>query len=195
MPLFQIRRREFLHLGSAALAAMTCGGEPDEPTTGVLMTGDDTTGEAPTTGAPPDPTATTTADPDTTAPADTTETGTTCTPAGDDTGLLVADVSVGACMTSMTDAAIYVLRDDNGFYALDNRCTHLGCAVACPVGDVMSCPCHGSQYNANGDIQSGPAPNDLSHHPVSFECVGEDVKIYVDRSVTLDDRQTRVLPP
>jgi Rieske Fe-S protein len=194
--LFNIRRRDFLHLG-AALAAMTCGGETDEPTTS-LMTGDDTTGETgdtgdDTTGDPPDPT--TTDDPATTAPADTGETGDTCTPSGTDTGLLVADFEPGACMTAMNLADTYVLRDDDGFYAMTNRCTHSGCVVGCPNDDLMICPCHNSQYNANGDILSGPAPSDLRHYLVSFECVGADIKIYVDKAVALDDRQTRAVPP
>ena len=47
-------------------------------------------------------------------------------------------------------------------YALRAECTHLGCLVQPnPFGDGFSCPCHGSQYSANGAVTRGPAPKSL----------------------------------
>lgn len=250
MRLFNIRRRDFLHL-SAAAAAMTCGGDPADPTTAdTSSTGDDSTTSG-TTGAP-DPTTTTdtnstgdvsttsgptsttstTTEPDTSSTSTTGEPGTTtgesstagessttgepdstttggldstttgessdtgvvCTPEGVYTGLTAADLMVDACKMT-NDPKLYVLRDAGGIYAMTNICTHQGCTVPCPVGGVMKCPCHGSMYNANGDVVMGPAPADLVHYLVSFECVGDEVKIYVDKSQILADRTTRLLPP
>lgn len=252
MRLFNIRRRDFLHL-SAAAAAMTCGGDPADPTTAdTSSTGDDSTTSG-TTGAP-DPTTTTdtnstgdvsttsgttsttstTSEPDTSSTSTTGEPGTTtgessttdepdstttgepdstttgeldstttgessdtgvvCTPEGVYTGLDAADLMVDGCKMT-NDPKLYVLRDAGGIYAMTNTCTHQGCTVPCPVGGVMKCPCHGSMYNANGDVVMGPAPADLVHYLVSFECVGDEVKIYVDKSQILADRTTRLQPP
>lgn len=197
MPLVQLRlrRRTFL----LASAALVCGGEPDQPTTAgdagdTIDEPDVTTTDAtPTTGPIGPITEPATTAGDTTANTD--DTGASCTPVGVDTGLTVADFPVGACLAPDDLSGIYVLRDDQGFYAISNRCTHTGCIVPCPVDGVMTCPCHGSEYNANGDVQVGPALDDLRHYPVSFECVGDLVKIYVDDTNILDDRQTRAEPP
>jgi Rieske Fe-S protein len=200
--LFNIRRRKFV-LGAATLA-MTCGGEPDDSTTATSDTGNTTADPGTTAGDPTtvDPTteAPTTVDPTTGTPttSDTTDTTTgagVCMPVGLDTGYLVAEFAVGACMPSMLNADVYVMRDDAGFYAFRNKCTHDGCEVPCPVDGVIVCPCHGSTFNLNGDVTGGPALEDLRHYLVTFECVGDDVKIYVDKNTVLDDRQTRAVPP
>jgi nitrite reductase/ring-hydroxylating ferredoxin subunit len=46
------------------------------------------------------------------------------------------------------------------YYAIDNRCTHMGCLLS---GGTLSegnvtCPCHGSVFNVlTGDVVKGPA--------------------------------------
>ena len=48
-------------------------------------------------------------------------------------------------------------------YALKAECTHLGCLVQPePLGGGFSCPCHGSQYRADGQVSRGPAPRRLT---------------------------------
>ena len=48
-------------------------------------------------------------------------------------------------------------------YALRAECTHLGCLVQPdPLGNGFACPCHGSQYRADGRVTRGPAPNPLA---------------------------------
>ncbi len=45
-------------------------------------------------------------------------------------------------------------------------CTHMGCTVA-PDGKALTCPCHGSQYDAaTGAVLRGPAPKPLPAIPV-----------------------------
>jgi len=48
-------------------------------------------------------------------------------------------------------------------YGLNAVCTHLGCVVPW-VGaeNKFKCPCHGSQYNAEGKVIRGPAPLSLA---------------------------------
>jgi Rieske Fe-S protein len=47
-------------------------------------------------------------------------------------------------------------------------CTHQGCLVSDVADGKISCPCHGSVYDANtGAVVAGPAPAPLSAVPVS----------------------------
>jgi cytochrome b6-f complex iron-sulfur subunit len=46
------------------------------------------------------------------------------------------------------------------FTAFSLVCTHLGCTVE-QKNDKYECPCHGSIYNRDGEVQKGPASNPL----------------------------------
>lgn len=47
----------------------------------------------------------------------------------------------------------------HGFSAV---CTHQGCTVSSVANGVISCPCHGSRFDAqNGNVLAGPAPRPL----------------------------------
>ena len=47
-------------------------------------------------------------------------------------------------------------------------CTHQGCLVSDVADGRITCPCHGSVYDANtGAVVAGPAPAALSAVPVS----------------------------
>jgi nitrite reductase/ring-hydroxylating ferredoxin subunit len=53
-----------------------------------------------------------------------------------------------------------VLRENERFYALHDRCSHRGCSLSTGEvdGDVIVCPCHGSRFAlADGAIRQGPA--------------------------------------
>lgn len=61
------------------------------------------------------------------------------------------------------EAGVFVLRDAQGLRALSATCTHLGCTVRRNAGgDGFTCPCHGSRYDPEGNVISGPAPDALS---------------------------------
>ncbi|MBE9115873.1 cytochrome b6-f complex iron-sulfur subunit [Lusitaniella coriacea LEGE 07157] len=48
-------------------------------------------------------------------------------------------------------------------YGLNAVCTHLGCVVPWNGSEnKFKCPCHGSQYNAQGKVVRGPAPLSLA---------------------------------
>lgn len=48
-------------------------------------------------------------------------------------------------------------------YGINAVCTHLGCVVPWNVSEEkFMCPCHGSQYNAEGKVVRGPAPLSLA---------------------------------
>lgn len=48
-------------------------------------------------------------------------------------------------------------------YGINAVCTHLGCVVPWNGSEnKFICPCHGSQYNAEGKVVRGPAPLSLA---------------------------------
>ncbi|KAF5837220.1 rieske iron-sulfur protein of cytochrome B6/F complex [Dunaliella salina] len=48
-------------------------------------------------------------------------------------------------------------------YGINAVCTHLGCVVPWAAAEnKFKCPCHGSQYNAEGKVVRGPAPLSLA---------------------------------
>jgi cytochrome b6-f complex iron-sulfur subunit len=48
------------------------------------------------------------------------------------------------------------------FKAYDARCTHMGTTVDAPQNGVMTCPNHGSRFNAtDGSVANGPAGSPL----------------------------------
>jgi cytochrome b6-f complex iron-sulfur subunit len=53
-----------------------------------------------------------------------------------------------------------LIRTHEGFTALDLVCTHLSCTVEAKAGALV-CPCHGSRYDLEGNVNHGPAVNPL----------------------------------
>ncbi len=56
---------------------------------------------------------------------------------------------------------LFVVRDSEGLYAISAVCTHLGCIVS-ETATGFNCPCHGSHFDASGNVASGPAPRALT---------------------------------
>jgi menaquinol-cytochrome c reductase iron-sulfur subunit len=64
-------------------------------------------------------------------------------------------------VTFLPDRRLFVFNSADGFYCISSVCTHLGCNVKHGTGG-FECPCHGSQYDQNGRVVSGPAPRPLA---------------------------------
>lgn len=73
---------------------------------------------------------------------------------------------------------IFVLRGQDGFRSLSAICTHLGCIVK-QVQNGFQCPCHGSKFDASGNIVAGPAPKPLEWLKVDM---APDGQLIVDTS-------------
>jgi cytochrome b6-f complex iron-sulfur subunit len=56
--------------------------------------------------------------------------------------------------------SVALFRDNAGVFAISTICTHLGCIVK-PKPDGFACPCHGSEFHADGSVRKGPAPTAL----------------------------------
>ncbi|HEY2953438.1 MAG TPA: Rieske (2Fe-2S) protein, partial [Verrucomicrobiae bacterium] len=67
---------------------------------------------------------------------------------------------------------IVINRDEDGnFFALDSFCPHAGCFVGVfdPFFGVMLCPCHGSSYDIDGSIVTGPTVSPLRRFDIAFD--------------------------
>jgi 3-phenylpropionate/trans-cinnamate dioxygenase ferredoxin subunit len=100
-----------------------------------------------------------------------------------------SDIAVGT-MKKITvgDATILLANIDGGFYALPNKCPHLGGSLADGKleGGIVTCPRHGSRF----DVKTGKAVgdpkilfitmkvSDTKSYPVRID--GEDVLVDTD---------------
>jgi cytochrome b6-f complex iron-sulfur subunit len=80
-------------------------------------------------------------------------------------------------VTPVEVGRFYVVRlPDGGLLAVYRRCTHLGCAVPYdPAGGQFVCPCHGSVFTMDGQVQNQPAPRPLDLFPLTVNDAGEIV--------------------
>ena len=62
--------------------------------------------------------------------------------------------------TILSDPPAVLIHNENGFTALSLVCTHLGCTVRNDA-EGFACPCHGSHFDADGNVSGGPAKNPL----------------------------------
>jgi cytochrome b6-f complex iron-sulfur subunit len=74
---------------------------------------------------------------------------------------------------------VWVVRNEEGVYALSAICTHLGCTPNwLEAENKFKCPCHGSGFYPTGINFEGPAPRPLERVKVSL---AEDGQILVDK--------------
>jgi cytochrome b6-f complex iron-sulfur subunit len=81
---------------------------------------------------------------------------------------------------------LWVYRDATGLFAISAVCTHLGCIVSAQDGGYF-CPCHGSRFDATGNVLSGPAPRALKHLQLSVSPDGQLV-VNQDKETEADAR-------
>jgi menaquinol-cytochrome c reductase iron-sulfur subunit len=67
--------------------------------------------------------------------------------------------------------SVYVSRAEDGqLKVLSATCPHLGCSVAWKAAqDKFVCPCHGGEFNANGDHLFGPPPRGMDQLPIQIK--------------------------
>lgn len=72
----------------------------------------------------------------------------------------LADIPVGGALVFRQER-IAVAREGDGYQAMSLICTHLGCTVTV-TPDGMVCPCHGSRFDRQGRVLTGPAQRPLA---------------------------------
>jgi Rieske Fe-S protein len=83
------------------------------------------------------------------------------------------DVPVGSGVV-IDDEVVVTHPEPDTFKAFTAVCTHQGCIVNEVAENVITCPCHGSQYSAlDGSVEAGPAPSPLAE--VDVEVIGGQV--------------------
>ncbi len=81
-------------------------------------------------------------------------------------------------MRDFNEENVFVYCSDEGIYAISKVCTHLGCIISREEYGFQ-CPCHGSRYDADGQVVRGPAPRSLAWLHVARLPNGE---LVVDRA-------------
>ncbi len=91
------------------------------------------------------------------------------------------DFAIGVVDTRFKERyQVWVVRDEEGIYALSTICTHLGCTPNwLEAESKFKCPCHGSGFYASGINFEGPAPRPLERVGVSL---AEDGQVLIDKS-------------
>jgi len=56
----------------------------------------------------------------------------------------------------------------DAFAALTAVCTHQGCTISGYGNQIYTCPCHGSQFNTDGQVRRGPAASALRKFQTQF---------------------------
>jgi len=75
---------------------------------------------------------------------------------------------------------VWIVREPDGFYAFWARCTHLGCTPNWFEAEGrFKCPCHGSNFNKDGDVIAGPAPKPLWRCAIRL---ADDGQLLIDKA-------------
>jgi nitrite reductase/ring-hydroxylating ferredoxin subunit len=89
-------------------------------------------------------------------------------------------------VTFLPERRLFVFNGPDGLFCISSVCTHLGCNVR-HVTTGFECPCHGSHYDDNGRVTSGPAPKPLAWFALSLSA-REQLIVDLDHPVGPDFR-------
>ena len=92
------------------------------------------------------------------------------------------DYAVGKVDERWKEAyGVWLVRTDEGFYALSTTCTHLGCTPNwLGAENKFKCPCHGSGFYPTGINFEGPAPRPLERYKITL---ADDGQLLIDKNV------------
>jgi Rieske Fe-S protein len=77
---------------------------------------------------------------------------------------------------------VFLSRDDRGLFAIENRCSHLGCRLKIRDKGLV-CGCHNSRFNSSGEVLSGPAKMPLQRFHIKR---GSNNLLIVDKNKKAD---------
>jgi len=93
---------------------------------------------------------------------------------------LPTDFAVGAVDERFKEKfRVWVVRNEEGMYALSAICTHLGCTPNwLSAENKFKCPCHGSGFYMSGINFEGPAPRPLERVKIAL---ADDGQVLIDK--------------
>ena len=70
-----------------------------------------------------------------------------------------------------------VVNQDKKTIVLTAHCSHLGCKINKTENGKLVCPCHGSEYDLQGNVIKGPAYKNLEIIPSKISADGKYIEI------------------
>ncbi len=70
---------------------------------------------------------------------------------------------------------IAAIKIDRNIKVLSIKCTHLGCTLNV-ADDIFKCPCHGSEFELDGEVIKGPASKNLKE--IDFKVEKNKIVVY-----------------
>lgn len=74
---------------------------------------------------------------------------------------------------------LVVRKNASTFLAMSMECTHQQCEVGAPANNIMTCPCHSSEYDLEGNVLFGPAPAPLKRYAAVYDAARSILTISV----------------
>ena len=101
--------------------------------------------------------------------------------------------SLGVTETYKQSERVWIVRNKEGIYAFLALCRHLGCTPNWVESEhLFKCPCHGSNYDLEGDVVAGPAPRPLFRLAIRQL---DDGRLLIDKTVRADAAPQRDKAP
>lgn len=90
------------------------------------------------------------------------------------------DYAMGVDERWKEEFGVWVVRDEQGIFALSTTCTHLRCTPNwLSAGNKFKCPCHGGGFHPTGINFEGPAPRPLERYKIAL---ADDGQIMIDKN-------------
>ncbi|HEX6578477.1 MAG TPA: ubiquinol-cytochrome c reductase iron-sulfur subunit [Jiangellaceae bacterium] len=97
--------------------------------------------------------------------------------------------------TYVSAARLYVVNAEGHYFALSQKCPHLGCRVPfCDSSGRFECPCHGSVFDLAGEYVKGPSPRGMDRYELTVQ--GDELVVDTGAPIRGPDRgEERFLTP